>query len=64
MSASITPSDDGSYVDVFVQIAFKRFGGRKVIVAPDGTPVVHDRSKAAVHLDQGAGPSVALAEAT
>jgi hypothetical protein len=46
LSASITPSDDGSYVDVFVPIAFKRFGGRKVIVAPDGTPLVHDRSKA------------------
>ena len=47
MSSSITSSDDGSYVDVFVPIAFKRFGGRKVIVAPDGKPVLHDRSKAA-----------------
>jgi hypothetical protein len=47
MTASITPSEDGSYVDVFVPIAFKRFGGRKVIVAPDGTPVQPARSRAA-----------------
>jgi hypothetical protein len=47
VSASITPSGDGRYVDVFVPIAFKRFGGRKVIVAPDGKPVPPDRSKAA-----------------
>ncbi len=47
MSSSITSSDDGSYVDVFVPIAFRRFGGRKVIVSPDGKPVLPDRSKAA-----------------
>jgi len=47
VSPSITASDDGSYVDVFVPITFKRFGGRKVIVAPDGKPVLPDRSKAA-----------------
>jgi hypothetical protein len=35
MTASITPAPDGSYVDVFVPISFKRFGGRKTIVAPD-----------------------------
>jgi hypothetical protein len=46
VNSSISPSDDGSYVDVFVPIAFKRFGGRKVIVAPDGKPVLPDRSKA------------------
>jgi hypothetical protein len=34
VSSSITSSDDGSYVDVFVPIAFRRFGGRKVIVSP------------------------------
>jgi hypothetical protein len=33
---SITPSTDDNYVDVFVPITFKRFGGRKTIVAPDG----------------------------
>jgi hypothetical protein len=44
VTASITPSTDGNYVDVFVPIAFKRFGGRKTIVAPDGPPP--DRSKA------------------
>lgn len=47
MSASVTPSADGSYVDVFVPITFKRFGGRKTIVAPDGMPVLPDRSRAA-----------------
>jgi hypothetical protein len=35
VSSSTTSADDGSYVDVFVSIAFKRFSGRKVIVAPD-----------------------------
>ena len=38
MSSSITTSDDGSYVDVFVPIAFKRFGGRKAIVGAIGGP--------------------------
>ena len=47
MTGSITPSADGSFVDVFVPIAFKRCGGRKVIVAPDGTPILPDRSNAA-----------------
>jgi hypothetical protein len=46
MSLSITPAEDGSYVDVFVPLAFKRFGGRKTIVAPDGTQVAPGRSKA------------------
>jgi hypothetical protein len=46
MTASITPAVDGSYVDVFVPITFKRFGGRKTIVAPDGSQVVPGRSKA------------------
>jgi hypothetical protein len=46
VTASITPSEDGSYVDVFVPIAFKRFGGRKVIVAPDGSPAEPVRSRA------------------
>ncbi len=43
----ITPAQDGSYVDVFVPIAFKRIGGRKMIIAPDASKVMHDRSKAA-----------------
>jgi hypothetical protein len=46
MTASITPSIDDKYVDVFVPIAFKRFGGRKTIVAPDGTRFLPGRSKA------------------
>src|ERR1700751_572161 len=46
MTASITPSTDGKYVDVFVPIAFKRFGGRKTIVAPDGSQFLPIRSKA------------------
>lgn len=46
MTASITPSTDGKYVDVFVPIAFKKFGGRKTIVAPDGTQLLPGRSKA------------------
>ncbi len=46
MTPSITPAADGRYVDVFVPIAFKRFGGRKTIVAPDGTQIAPDRSKA------------------
>jgi hypothetical protein len=46
MTASITPAPDGSYVDVFVPITFKRFGGRKTIVAPEGSQLAPDRSKA------------------
>jgi ABC-type nitrate/sulfonate/bicarbonate transport system substrate-binding protein len=46
VTASITPSTDGKYVDVFVPIAFKRFGGRKTIVAPDRTRFLPERSKA------------------
>ena len=46
MTPSITPAPDGSYVDVFVPIAFKRQGGRKTIVAPDGTPIAPGRSQA------------------
>ena len=46
MTPSITPAPDGSYVDVFVPIAFKRQGGRKTIVAPDGTPISPGRSQA------------------
>jgi hypothetical protein len=37
MTASITPAPDGTYVDVFVPISFKRSGGRKTIVLPDGS---------------------------
>jgi hypothetical protein len=44
---TITPSDDGCYVDVFVPIAFKRLGGRKVIITPDGAPALPERSTAA-----------------
>jgi hypothetical protein len=47
VSFSITPSNDGRFIDVFVPIAFKRFRGRKVIVAPDGKPVLPDQSRAA-----------------
>ncbi len=46
MTPSISAAEDGSYVDVFVPITFKRFGGRKTIVAPDGTLIAPDRSKA------------------
>lgn len=46
MTASITPSTDGKYADVFVPMAFKRFGGRKTIVSPDGTRLLPGRSKA------------------
>jgi hypothetical protein len=46
VTASITPSSDGKYVDVFVPIAFRRFCGRKTIVAPDGTQYLPGRSKA------------------
>ena len=46
MTSSITPAPDGSYVDVFVPISFRRFGGRKTIVAPDGTVVALVRGKA------------------
>lgn len=47
MTPSITPSGDGKYVDVFVPISFRRFGGRKTIVAPDGSQFSPKRSKAA-----------------
>jgi hypothetical protein len=46
MTASITPAPDGSYVDVFVPISSKRFGGRKTIVVPDRSPVAPDRARA------------------
>ena len=46
MTTSIIPSADGKYVDVFVPIAFKKLGGRKTIVAPDGTQYVAERSRA------------------
>jgi len=46
LTASITPAPDGSYVDVFVPITFRRFGGRKTIIAPDGSQVAPDRGKA------------------
>jgi hypothetical protein len=46
MTPSIVASDDGNYVDVFVPITFKRFGGRKTIVAADGSLVSAVRSKA------------------
>lgn len=46
MSLNAIPSPDGQYIDVFVPIAFKRIGGRKVIVAPDGTTVDPQQSKA------------------
>jgi hypothetical protein len=46
VTASITPSTGGKYVDVFVPIAFKRFGGRKTIVAPDGSQFLPQRSTA------------------
>ena len=47
MTASITPSPDGRYVDVFVPIAFRKFGGRKTIVSADGTQFLPGRSEAA-----------------
>ena len=46
MTTSITSSADGKYVDVFVPMTFKKFGGRKTIVAPDGTRFLPGRSKA------------------
>jgi hypothetical protein len=46
LTSSITPSPDGRYVDVFVPITFKRFGGRKTIVAADANPAEPARSAA------------------
>lgn len=46
MMMSISPAPDGSYVDVFVPLTFKRYGGRKTIVAPDGEETGQPRSKA------------------
>jgi hypothetical protein len=45
MSVTATPSPDGRYVDVFVPIQFKRIGGRKMIVAPDGSRVVPETNE-------------------
>ena len=36
------PTPDGRYVDVFVPIAFKRVGGRKMILAPDGHRIMSE----------------------
>ena len=47
MKPTITPAPDGSYIDVFVPITFRRFGGRKFIVAPDGVPIQPVKSAAA-----------------
>ena len=64
MTASITPSTDGKYVEVFVRIAFKKFGGRKIIAAPNGTAVpARAQQGNRQHADQGAVPRLALAEA-
>jgi hypothetical protein len=46
MTTSIYPAEDGSYVDVFVPLTFRRFGGRKTIVAPDGSQVAPSRGTA------------------
>jgi hypothetical protein len=46
LTPSIIPGPDGSYVDVFVPLTFKRFGGRKTIVAADGSPPVAGGSRA------------------
>ena len=46
MTPTIIPAPDGSYVDVFVPISFKRFGGRKTIVAPNDSQLAPPRSKA------------------
>jgi ABC-type nitrate/sulfonate/bicarbonate transport system substrate-binding protein len=46
MTPSIVATADGRYVDVFVPITFKRFGGRKTIMAADGSQVAPERSKA------------------
>ena len=45
MSATAIPSPDGRYVDVFVPIKFQRVGGRKMIVAPNGSRVGPEMSK-------------------
>jgi len=47
MTPTITPAEHDSHVDVFVPLTFKRFGGRKTIVAPDGAPPLPARSKTA-----------------
>jgi hypothetical protein len=46
MTASITPSTDGRYVDVFVPITFKKMGGRKTIIASDAPELVTPHSNA------------------
>jgi hypothetical protein len=46
VTPSITPSPDGRYVDVFVPITFKRFGGRKTIMATDDNHPEPERSAA------------------
>jgi hypothetical protein len=42
VSAAAIPSADGQYVDVFVPIRFKRIGGRKLVLAPDGTRITSE----------------------
>jgi hypothetical protein len=46
LTPSITLAPDGSYVDVFVPLAFKRFGGHKTIVAADGSHPVAEAGRA------------------
>jgi hypothetical protein len=46
LTPSITPSPDGRYVDVFVPITFRRFGGRKTIMAADDNHAQPERSAA------------------
>ncbi len=42
---SISVSDDNAIITVFIPVSFKRHGGKKVIISPQGVPVNSDRDK-------------------
>jgi hypothetical protein len=45
MNPTITLAPDGRHVDVFVPITFKRFGGKKTIVATNSSTALPNSSK-------------------
>ncbi len=52
---------DGTTLVVRIPMRFQRRGGRKRIVAPDGSEIVPVEAAAGRHARQGAGAGVAVA---
>ena len=62
MTRGVETRLDGSTLVVRIPMRFQRRGGRKRIVAPDGSAIVPELEAAAGrHAGQGAGAGVAMA---